>query len=127
MTLMSLLMIALGGAAGAVCRFLTGMTVSYYLGNTFPYGTLAANVLGSFVIGFTYFMLAQKQMLGSHGHLFSVIGFLGAYTTFSSFSLETLELFQHEAYMAASLYVISSVILCLLAVFLGAHLAKLFI
>ena|SRR5687767_407223 len=113
-----LAMIALGGAAGSVARYLLGGMVQRLAGIAFPIGTLAVNVSGSFVAGLLlrYFMNDQTQPL-LRGAL--IIGFCGGFTTFSAFTAETLGLVEGGAYGRAASYVAASVAMSLLAVFAG--------
>lgn len=118
------LWIALGSALGGVARFWCSSLVAERVGGTFPWGTLLVNVVGSFVIG------AFATLTGPDGRLlvapdfrqFVMVGFCGGYTTFSSFSLQTLALAQDGQWLAVAGNVLLSVALCLLAVWLG-HLA----
>lgn len=111
-------MIALGGAVGSVTRYLLGGVIQRAAGLAFPIGTLAVNVTGSFVAGvlLRYFMNAQ-----THPTLRAalIVGFCGGFTTFSTFSTETLGLFEGGEYARAALYVAASVALSLMAVFAG--------
>lgn len=110
----TLSLVALGGAAGSVLRYLTVAAVGT------PLGTLLVNVVGSFVIGILFVMLAGRGMLS----LLFMAGLLGGFTTFSAFSLDALKLWQAGQGAQALLYVGASVILSLLAVALGAALAS---
>ena len=109
------LLVALGGAAGSVGRYWTGILFAGALGLDFPLGTLIINVLGSFIIG-----LADIAAGGSAMRSLIIVGFCGGYTTFSSFSLQTLELIRAGHPLAASLNVALSVALCLAATIAGA-------
>ena len=119
------LWIAIGGALGSVCRFwLSGVVASRY-GETFPWGTFIVNVSGSFVIGFFAALTAPEgRVLVSPGfRQFFMIGICGGYTTFSSFSLQTLNLAQESEWFKAGANAALSLILCLVAVWLGHLLA----
>ena len=108
--------VAIGGAFGAVARYLIGLAVA------FPLGTLAVNVLGSFVIGLVWALFAAR---GLQTWLPLVMtGFLGGFTTFSAFSLDTLRLVEGGRFGAAGGYVLASVLLSLIACALGLWLAK---
>jgi len=113
-----LAMIALGGAVGSVTRYLLGGVIQRAAGLGFPVGTLMVNVTGSFVAGFLlrYFMNVQ-----THPTLRAalIIGFCGGFTTFSAFTTETLGLVEGGEYWRASIYVLASVALSLMAVFAG--------
>ena len=88
-TLLTMLIIACGGALGSVCRFATNMLAIKVLGADFPYGTLIVNSLGCFLAGFFMIVAMDRYAANDLWRLFFMIGFLGAYTTFSSFSWET--------------------------------------
>ena len=119
------LWIALGGALGSVARFWFSGVVARHFGETFPLGTLVVNVTGSFVIGF-FSTLTDPQgrlMVSPSLRQFFTIGVLGGYTTFSSFSLQTLNLARDGEWWHAGLNVFLSVVSCLVAVWLGHVLA----
>ena len=115
------LWIAVGGALGSVARFACSNLALAWFGPSFPWGTLAINVIGSFVIG------AFAGVTGPDGRFlvsgdvrqFVLVGICGGYTTFSSFSLQTLTLAQDGAYLRAGWNIVGSVVLCLIAVWLG--------
>jgi CrcB protein len=117
------LWIALGGALGSVSRYwLSGLVASRF-GETFPWGTLVINVTGSFVIGIVGAMAAPEGRMDSQSRAFTtqflMIGICGGYTTFSSFSWQTLRLMQDREWLYAGGNVILSVTLCMIAVWLG--------
>ncbi|MDT8384584.1 MAG: fluoride efflux transporter CrcB [Gammaproteobacteria bacterium] len=116
---MQVLAIAIGGALGALFRFWMSNGIYGLLGRNFPYGTLAVNVLGSLLMGFLYVMLVDKLALGPHWRAALLIGLLGAFTTFSTFSMETLNLVEAGEVFKALLNVLLSVSLCLVATWLG--------
>ncbi len=117
--------IAAGGALGAVMRFWVSSAVYAWLGRGFPWGTLSVNLLGSFIIGLAFVMLTERLMVGSEIRAFIMIGFLGAFTTFSSFSLETLALMQEGLLLKAAMNILISVVLCIIATWSGMLLARL--
>ena len=114
--------VALGGAFGAVARYITTLAATRALGAEFPYGTVIVNVLGSFAMG-VLFVLLMERGLSRHAPLL-LTGVLGGFTTFSAFSLETLVLVERGHSGAAVLYVAASVGLSLLAVIGGLALAR---
>lgn len=121
-----LLLIALGGALGAVLRFGLGLSVTGWSGPTFPYATLVVNILGSLVMGFLFFYLNEKTQGGDMLRGFLLVGLLGGFTTFSAFSLETLLLLTEGAYLRSLLNVFLSVTLCIGAAALGMLVARQF-
>jgi CrcB protein len=115
------LWIAIGGAIGSVARFAGSSLVAGWFGQTFPWGTLLVNISGSFVIGFFNTLTGPDGRILVSGDFrqFVMIGICGGYTTFSSFSLQTLNLAQDGEYALAGLNILGSVALCLFAVWLG--------
>jgi len=113
---MAILMVALGGAAGSVLRYLLGLWVTRAVGGGFPWGTLLINVAGSFIIGW---LATGARPDAVTMRLLLMVGFCGGFTTFSSFSLQTLELLQQGAWIAAWGNVLGSVTLCLAATSAG--------
>jgi CrcB protein len=112
--------VALGGACGAVVRFLMSTGIYLWLGREFPYGTLAVNVIGSFLLGLlTETLVVHRIAFGLDYRAAILVGFIGAFTTFSTFSLETVYLVQQASYEKALLNILASVSLCLAAVWLG--------
>ena len=118
------LSIAVGGALGALARFWMSNGVHSILGRSFPYGTLAVNVLGSLLIGLFSVFLIERLNLSPEWRAAVLIGFLGAFTTFSSFSLETLNLLEDGAFAAALGNVLLSVSACIAAAWLGVILGR---
>jgi len=115
------LWIALGSALGGVARFGCSSLVANWFGQTFPWGTLLVNVLGSFVIGFFATLTGPdgRVLVPGDTRQFVMVGLCGGYTTFSSFSLQTLTLVQDGEIARAGLNVAGSVVLCLASVWLG--------
>ncbi len=113
--------IAIGSALGGVARFLLGSFITLRTGDAFPWGTLAVNVIGSFVIGFFATLTAPdgRYPLGSNGRHFFMTGVLGGFTTFSAFSWQTLVLAREGEIARAGGYALSSMFFCLGAVWLG--------
>ena len=119
------LFVALGGAIGSVARHAASAMSVVFFGRTFPWGTLIVNVTGSFIIGLVAALIPVEEK-GVHAHhlrTFFMVGICGGYTTFSSFSLQTLGLIQGGHAIAATLNVVGSVVLCLAAVWLGHSVA----
>jgi len=120
-----LLLIAFGGAAGALCRHWLMNAVNTWHHVLFPYGTLAVNVIGSLFIGIMYVLIVEKLSLHADWRNITIIGFLGAFTTFSTFSLEAVTLLENGQIMTALVYVLSSVVLCIIAVWVAMILTRL--
>ena len=121
---MQLISILLGGALGAISRFALSNLVSSILGRDFPYGTLTVNLMGSFLIGLFTVFFTLKSGIDPAIRLGILVGFLGALTTFSTFSLETLSLLEQGSFFAALSNILISVISCIAMVWLGMQLAK---
>ncbi|MEW8405815.1 MAG: fluoride efflux transporter CrcB [Candidatus Thiodiazotropha taylori] len=119
-----LLVIASGGAAGALFRFWVSSGVYGILGRGFPYGTLVVNVLGSLVMGFLYVLFIERMVVSAELRAGLLVGFLGAFTTFSTFSMETLNLLEQAEVLKAGLNVLLSVVACLLACWFGLVLGR---
>lgn len=115
-----ILLVAIGGAMGALARYGLGTWIAERWPTIFPLGTFIINVTGSFAIGFLLTFTIERYQLGPEWRLLLVVGFLGAYTTFSAFEYETLKLLEDGRLMTAMLYVVSSVLAGLLAVWAGA-------
>ena len=111
-------LVAAGSALGGVLRFLMVPWAQRYAAEGFPGGTLAVNILGSFVIG-VVIRLANAEQISPEARVFLAVGVCGGFTTFSAFSAETLELMQSGQWARAGTYVIASVVLCVIATALG--------
>jgi CrcB protein len=121
------LAIALGGALGAIARFGFSHQVYTWLGRDFVWGTLAVNILGSFLFGLLTVLLVEKWSLGIEWRMFFLVGFLGAFTTFSTFAFDTMMYFENGELAKALINMLVSVVTTVIAVGLGIWLAKQFI
>ena len=116
---MILLYIAVGSAAGGVLRYLLGGVIQRATGGTFPVGTLLINISGSFLLGLIYRYSADSAAISAEMRAMLTIGLCGGYTTFSSFSYESIRLIEDGQFSRALLYVLLSVVLCLAGTALG--------
>ena len=121
---MTWLLVALGGAAGTALRHGANLATVATLGASWPYGTFFVNVLGSFALGVVMEALGGRTLAGVDLRLVLGTGLLGGFTTYSSFNLETIRLWEQGAQGRASAYVIATVVLCLGAGFLGLAAAR---
>jgi len=119
------LWIAIGGAFGSICRFWCSGFVAQHVGETFPFGTLLVNVVGSFIIGFAATAMGPdgRMFAGTTARQFVMTGFCGGFTTFSSFSLQTLNLLNDGEWLYAAGNAGLSFLLCMMAVWAGHVLA----
>jgi CrcB protein len=122
--LTQILFIAAGGAIGALLRFWVSTGVYALVGRGFPYGTLAVNVLGSLLMGFLYVLFLERMSVGPEVRGAVLIGLLGAFTTFSTFSIETLNLIEQADFLKAGLNIIISVSASILATWFGLILGR---
>ena len=118
------LAIAGGGALGALLRYWASTGVHTFTGRGFPYGTLTVNILGSLLMGFLYIWLLERAIGNGAVRAFLLIGLLGAFTTFSTFSIETLNLMEGGEFVKAFVNVLLSVVLCVVAAALGVLMAR---
>jgi CrcB protein len=119
----NVLWVALGGAAGSVARYLLARAVQSGVGGSFPYGTLTVNVAGCLAIGFLSIRL-ESSLLAAHHRLAILVGLLGGFTTFSTFSYETLTMLERRQWLHGLANVLTSVTVCLAACWLGQRIAR---
>jgi len=119
------LYIAAGGAAGAVLRYMVSNGVYQWFGRGFPYGTLVVNVSGSLLMGLVYVLLLERIDANIAWRAGLIIGLLGAFTTFSTFSIETLNLIEAGEQLKAGMNILFSVSLCIVGCWLGIILGRL--
>ncbi|MGA9242811.1 MAG: fluoride efflux transporter CrcB [Silvibacterium sp.] len=120
------LFIAVGGALGSLARFWAGSTIASRMGTRFPYGTFVINITACIVIGFSLAFLGKRTELNPAWRFLIPVGFVGAYSTFSTFEWETFSNLQIGAFVIAALYVVLSVFLGLIAVWCGVLIARVF-
>jgi CrcB protein len=118
------LLIGLGGALGSIARYWVGSTVGGRMGVRFPYGTLVVNITACVVIGFTLTWLSDRAEVSPAWRYLVAVGFIGAYSTFSTYEWETLSTLRSGAFALAALYAVGSLILGLAATWCGAALAE---
>jgi CrcB protein len=118
------LWIAAGGALGSIARYWVGSTVASRLGTKFPFGTFVINLTACLLIGFTMTILTRRTALNPAWRFLVPIGFIGAYSTFSTYEWETLSLLRGGAFVEASLYALGSLMLGLLATWAGVAIAE---
>lgn len=111
--------VAVGGALGSLARHFTVNGLAAWLGRTFPYGTLAVNVTGSFLMGLALSLLVQRGLLGEPWRAGLIVGVLGGFTTFSAFSIETVNLMIEGALAKAAINMAASLGLCVAATWIG--------
>jgi len=116
--------VAAGGAVGAVARYMVTSAVPRLLGHGFPWGTLVVNVVGSLLMGLLIDILARRWSAPVEARVFLVTGCLGAFTTFSTFSLDVVTLYERGALLPAALYVVGSVVAGVAALFAGLWLGR---
>jgi fluoride exporter len=118
------LFIAVGGALGSIARFWVGSTVAGRMGTRFPYGTLVINLTACIILGFSLAFLDRRDVLNPAWRFLIPVGFVGAYSTFSTFEWETFANLQTGAFLIASSYVVLSIILGLAGVWCGVAIAR---
>lgn len=118
------LAIAAGGSLGAVSRYWMSASTYQWLGQGFPYGTLMVNLVGSLAMGFLSVLLVHRFHVSEEIRIGLLAGFLGSFTTFSTFAMDTLQLAGNEAMFKAIIYILFSVMLCILGAWAGLFVAK---
>lgn len=118
------LFIAFGGALGSIARYWVGSTVAGRMGTKFPYGTFVINMTACVIIGFSLTYLSRRTELNPAWRFLVPIGFVGAYSTFSTYEWETISSLRNGAFLQASLYAFSSLFLGLAAVWIGIIIAE---
>ena len=123
-SLSDVLIISIGAIFGANCRWLISRWAAKFVGPVFPFGTLFINVSGSFIVGFFMIWSTQRVLLDPRWRLLIVVGFCGAFTTFSSFAFETMAYLSQGQWMLMALNFVSNNLLCLGAALAGMALAR---
>ena len=118
------LLVALGGAIGSVCRYLVGLGALRLMGPSFPWGTLTVNVAGSFAIGVLAELIVARFGASAELRLLLITGFLGGFTTFSAFALDAVTLFERGASVAATSYLVVSIVASIAAAIAGIALMR---
>ena len=119
-----LLLVFFGGGLGCVSRYVVTTSIGSVAGTVFPFGTLVVNITGSFIMGFLMMLAISASLLPENIRLLLAVGFLGGFTTFSSFSMETLVLLKGDSFFYASANIAANVLLGLAAAWLGTLLAR---
>lgn len=120
----NLILVMIGSAFGGGVRYWLSNAVYKYFPVSFPYGTLAVNIVGSFLLGIIIFFLDDREIINTQWRFFLTMGFCGGFTTFSTFSLETFNLLRDSQYFFAIMNVLSNVFLCMIGIFLAYILSK---
>ncbi len=121
---MQMVLIAIFGALGCLLRYFLSLKITQWFGSAYPYGILLVNILGCFLIGLLAMLLIHKWQADIIWRTAIMIGFLGGFTTFSSFSFDAIQMLEHGAWLKAGSYILLSVVLCLIATFLGILIGK---
>ncbi len=123
--MLNYILVSAGAAIGGALRFGISSYIQRNISVIFPYGTLLVNVVGSFILGIIMFYLNEKELIGNDFRLFLTVGFCGGFTTFSTFSYETLNLFRDSEFGLAIYNVLLNVVLCLVGIYLAYLISKL--
>ena len=121
--MINILLVASGGAFGAAMRFIATSSIKYFLPNL-PFGTLFVNILGSFMIGLLMSYMEYKNISSNIIKYFIIIGILGSFTTFSTFSYEVIDLLNHQKILISFFYIFTSLVTCLFFCYLGYNFNK---
>ncbi len=119
-----ILFIAVGGALGAVLRHAVGVQLLRWLGSGFPFSTLAVNIIGSFTLGALVEVMALRWQVGVETRAFLTVGLIGAFTTFSAFSLDVVLLYERGAFLSMAFYLAASVTLSVFGLVAGLHVFR---
>lgn len=122
--MLNILLVAVGGAIGSVARYLVGLGATRLAGPNFPFGTLTVNIAGAFAIGLLVEMIARRFDASAEMRVFIVTGILGGFTTWSSFTLDTMVLFERGEIGLSALYLLASLLVSFVAVFAGLALGR---
>ena len=122
--LTDIFLVFVGGGAGSTVRFLLGRWVNAWHNHHFPFGTLAVNVVACLVLGYVVGIADHRHIISPSARLFWTVGFCGGFSTFSTFSAETLTLIQGGFHFSTFVYITSSLILCLAGTFGGIYLGE---
>jgi CrcB protein len=118
------LLIGFGGFIGSICRYYSQQFVAKFV-TSFPYGTLLVNIAGCFLVGLVFGFANKGNVLSPEWRMFLATGFCGGFTTFSTFSYESTQLINNSEYLSLALYILASVIIGILATFMGIALTRL--
>lgn len=124
MSIYNILVVGIGGFFGAISRFVISRQMAFLLGDDFPYGTLVVNAVGSLLLGFLSRYLLEHFVVSELVRVSLLIGFLGAFTTFSTFSYESIILLQEGDFFKAGINILSNVIICITLCFVGFQFSK---
>ena len=122
--MLNYMFVGLGAALGGVLRYWLSNYTYKFFPESFPYGTLIVNVTGSFILGLTMFYLYDKELIGPQLRILLTIGFCGGFTTFSSFTYETVSLFREAQIWPGLLNIMLNLILCLIGIYLAYFISK---
>jgi len=122
--MLNILLVAVGGAIGSIGRYLVGLWATRFAGPNFPWGTLTVNIVGAFAIGLVIEMIARRFDASAEMRVFIVTGIIGGFTTWSSFTLDAVVLFERGALGLSALYLLASLLVSFAAIFAGLALGR---